>query len=114
MTYLLTEFRTNSLPLTAVYESGAGTYTATPVIGFGIFRDMDPANRGAANILVPLTSDDFEDGQTLSHSTKADVLESHAPYQLSTDPDLFDSVRQGWTSVSLEANTGLFVAVGSN
>ena len=120
MSYTLVEITPTTLPLVAIYsdddptrEYSDGKREALPVIAFGLFRDPD--DRGAPNISIPLTPEDFNVFQQHYYASRR-VLEEKMPYSVVHSSRLFDEVAlvaesDESAAVTLDANSGLWVVV---
>ncbi|PPG84223.1 hypothetical protein C5C56_06195 [Rathayibacter sp. AY1D1] len=118
MSYTLVEITATTLPLVAIFEEvetsrDGRLREALPVIAFGLFRD--PEDRGAPNISVPLTPDDFNVFQQHYYASRR-TLEAKLPYTVVYSDKLFDEVAEitetdSSAAVALDAVSGTWAVV---
>ena len=111
MSYVLTDYRESTLPLVAIFRFGhpdSYTYKAEPIIGIGVYRDMQA--RGSENLVVPVLAEDLTRRQAHVYSYRADVEEGHLPDFVAQDNSLYEAVLARGGMVHVQMNdAGLWV-----
>lgn len=93
MSYVLTDYRESTLPLVAIFRFGHPdnyTYKAEPIIGIGVYRDMQA--RGSENLVVPVLAEDLTRRQAHVYEYRVDVEEGHLPDFVAQDNGLYEKV----------------------